>query len=59
MGTPAIEDPWYLLATLAGTESLNHAENQRLWNGYQRVLLGDQFPPRRSGYGETAYPKRG
>jgi hypothetical protein len=43
MGTPARENRWYLLATLAGTESINHANNQCLWNGYQCVVLGDQF----------------
>ena len=30
MVTPAIENLWYLMATLAGTAPLNHAENQRL-----------------------------
>jgi hypothetical protein len=43
MGTPARENRWYLLATLAGTKSINHANNQCLWNGYQCVVLGDQF----------------
>ncbi|MDA9639531.1 pentapeptide repeat-containing protein [SAR116 cluster bacterium] len=34
--TPASENPWYQLATLAGDD---HSANVLFWNGYQRKLL--------------------
>ena len=43
---PATDNPWYQLATLAGTSLHDTAvnnKNRHLWNGYQQVLLGDQF----------------
>ena len=46
MASPAADNPWYQLATLAGTSLHDTAvnnKNRHLWNGYQRVLLGDQF----------------
>ena len=46
MATPATDNPRYQLATLAGTDLSDatvRVGNRRLWNGYQRVLLGDQF----------------
>ena len=46
MAIPATDNPRYQLATLAGTDLSDatvRVGNRRLWNGYQRVLLGDQF----------------
>ena len=46
MASPAADNPCYQLATLAETSLHDTAvnnKNRHLWNGYQRVLLGDQF----------------